>query len=85
MKKIILIAILLASCNGFEQKTEVGDNSSATVNQQQDKTQGAKVQTSSVEDVITNNTDGIPVYWFMIGALVAGIIIPQPKWMRVLW
>jgi hypothetical protein len=69
----------------MKQTTEVGDNSSATVNQQQDQTQGAKVQASQVEDITTNNTDGIPVYWFLIGGVIMGILIPQPRWMKVIW
>lgn len=45
---------------------------------------GANVK-GSVEQVTTVNEDGIPIYWFIIGALVFGMIIPQPKLIRWLF
>ncbi len=86
--KIMLISFVLlltASCGWMTQTNEVGDNSSAVVNQTQDKSAGAKVQASEVEDIVTNNTEGIPIYWFLVGTFALGAIIPQPKWMRIIW
>jgi hypothetical protein len=83
--KVVALTVFLSSCGWLTQKTEVGDNSSATVNQQQDQSEGAKVASGVVDDIVTNNTDGIPVYWFLIGGIVMGILIPQPKWMKLIW
>ena len=48
----------------------------------QDKAGGAKVDADAVDDIVTNYTDGIPIYWFLIGCLVLGMIIPQPRLVR---
>ena len=82
----LLLSLLLTGCGGWQrQSNEIGDNSEATVNQQQDAAQGAKVQAGDVEEIVTNNTDGIPIYWFLLGTFVLGAIIPQPKWMKIIW
>jgi hypothetical protein len=85
MIRIVLLSLALASCGWMQQSTDIGDGSTAVVNQQQDAAQGAKVASGVVDDIVTNNTDGIPVYWFLIGGLVMGIVIPQPYWMKMIW
>ena len=82
---ILFLCLVLAGCGWMMQSSNVGDGSTATVNQQQDQTKGAKVQASQVDEIVTNNTEGIPVYWFLIGGLIMGIVIPQPYWMKMIW
>jgi hypothetical protein len=79
------LCLTLNGCGWMQQSTEIGDGSTAVVNQQQDAAQGAKVAASTVDDIVTNNTDGVPIYWFLVATFALGAIIPQPKWMAILW
>ena len=86
IKSLLFVCLLLfTGCESLSQRNEIGDGSVATVNQTQDKANGAKVNASAVDEIVTNNTDGIPVYWFIVGALVFGMIIPQPRFVRWLF
>lgn len=84
--KVILlyICLMLASCGGL-QRTDIGDGSQATVNQQQDSASGAKVQAERIDDINTKNIEGVHIAWFIGGALLFGMVIPQPRIVRLLW
>lgn len=45
---------------------------------------GANVK-GAVDTVVTENVTGISTYWFIIGALIFGMIIPQPRFIRWLF
>jgi hypothetical protein len=91
--RVLLLCLLLALPSGCvsrqiqESKTETVTEvvaEQATVSTVTESTQdavqsdGANVR-GEVENVTTVNEDGIPVHWFIIGALIFGIIIPQPR------
>ena len=82
---VFILLMFLASCEWMSQMTRVGDGSIATTNQTQDKASGAKVDAQEVEEIVTNNNEGIPVHWFLIGGLVMGMIIPQPRFIKLFW
>jgi hypothetical protein len=50
--------------------------------QEQDISSGAKVKADIVESITTENYAGIPVWWFMVGCLIFGLIMPQPFFIR---
>ena len=62
---------------------EVKDASTKNVDGK--SSEGARVTADAVRDITTKNVDGIPVWWFMIGCLVAGILIPTPRWFKWIW
>jgi len=66
-----------------EQEVTTGDNSSVS----QDATQasGAAVKADTVETVTTENITGISPLWFILGAGVFGMLIPQPRFIRWLF
>ena len=84
MKIFVLAAtLMLASCGLFGSKPNLdvtGDNA-----QVQQATAGSTAAAEQIENVTTNNEAGIPTHWFIIGALVFGMIIPQPKLIRWLF
>lgn len=60
--------------------------STETVTAQEQSTGSAiKAKAVTVDEVTTNNVQGIPMYWFIIGALIFGMIIPQPRFIRWLF
>ena len=82
---VFSLLILLAAC-GSPQKQETiqtVEAQQATLESSQDAVQskGANVK-GGAENVITENTTGVPVHWFIIGALIFGMIIPQPAFLR---
>lgn len=85
MIRILLLALVLTGCGWMKQTTEVGDNSSAVVNQQQDRAAGAKVQATNVEEVVTNNVTGVNPLYALLGGLAIGVVIRQPYWARFIW
>lgn len=96
--KILLILILLSvvGCGSKQVQESTSETVTEVVAEQatvstvtettQDAVQsaGANVR-GEVENVTTVNEDGIPVHWFIIGALVFGMIIPQPRVIRWLF
>lgn len=97
MRVILLLAIVLLFGCGSKQIQESTTETvtevvaeQATVSTVTETTQdavqsaGANVR-GEVENVTTVNEDGIPVHWFIIGALVFGMIIPQPRVIRWLF
>jgi len=80
----LLSFVLLLACSPMSQRADVGDNSSASVHQEQDKTSGSKIY-GGVDDAVTNNLTGISPLWFMAGCFVFGMLIPQPRFIRLLF
>ena len=87
MKQFILAVSLLAlvACGSkqTQDSTQLVHAREAILESSQDAIQasGANVE-GTVETVRTENITGVPVEWFIIGALVFGLIIPQPKILR---
>lgn len=84
MKIFILTScLLLASCGLFKPSPNldvVGDNANV-----QQATAGSTGSAEQIESITTVNEDGIPTHWFIIGALIFGMIIPQPRFIRWLF
>lgn len=93
---ITLLTLPTASCgllssqgsDTTQTQEVVADNATVTSTsesrQVSSQSKGASVE-GTVEDVITNNNQGISPMWFMIGALVLGMVIPQPKFLKIFW
>ncbi len=73
---IMLLSCVLLACSPMTQKTEVGDNSSAEVHQEQDKVAGAKVM-GGAEEVVTNHNSGINPIWFIGTTIFFALALPQ--------
>lgn len=77
MKKLLLVLVLLMlpSC-GLVAPTMSPSTSSSM--------QAEAVE--SMENTTVNTVEhGIPTHWFIVGALVFGMIIPQPRFIRWLF
>jgi uncharacterized protein YceK len=97
MKKQILIGFMLifvlAGCGTLQSqdsttKTDVTATTAIVATetvQSEDKSDGAKVTAERVEQVVTENNSGISPYWFILGALIFGMVIPQPKFIRAIF
>lgn len=93
---LMLVFIVLIGCGARQTQDSTQDTSQEVVAEQatvttstqstQDAIQasGASVR-GEVDTVITDNTQGIPTYWFIIGSLIFGMIIPQPRFIRWLF
>lgn len=92
---LLLFVTVLASCGGLgaSGKQELGIASAVEAvdsqvdittetTQEQDVSSGAKVRADTVESVTTENYAGVPVAWFIAGALIFGLIMPQPRFIR---
>lgn len=77
--RIILITLLLTGCGLFGNKPSLdvaGDNA-----QIQQATAGSTASAETIEAVTTINEDGLdPWMWLLIGML-----LPMPKFMRVIF
>ena len=84
----LLLVLLLTACvpHQTQDTTQTVDAQYATLESSQDAVQskGANVK-GAVENVVTENVTGVPVQWFIIGALIFGMIIPQPRFMKWLF
>ena len=85
---VFSLLVVLAAC-GSPQKQETNQTvqaQEATVESSQDavQAQGASVK-GAVESVHTENVTGISPYWFIIGALAFGIMLPRPKFIKHLF
>lgn len=90
MIRVLVLLIALSGCSLFKPSPSVtvGNGAESVVSeveQASDEAAGAKVKAESTGDISTSNVDGIPVWWFMIGCLVAGMIVPQPRFLRLIW
>lgn len=89
----MVVICILAACGSTQLQTDktttevVAEQAVVETNtiQTQDKSDGAKVTADKVEEVVTNNVTGISPYWFIVGALIFGMIIPQPKFLRAIF
>lgn len=87
MKKVLLAVsfVILTACGSKQLQTTAQNVNAqeAVLESSQDAIQarGANVE-GTVETVRTENITGIPVEWFIVGALIFGMIIPQPKILR---
>lgn len=83
--QILILSIILSACGSTQKQstTQQVHAQEAVLESSQDAIQarGANVE-GTVETVRTENITGVPVEWFIIGALVFGLIIPQPKILR---
>ena len=70
-----------------EVLTETNTITSTDSVQTHDQSTGSTIAAKAVDvdEVITNNVQGVPMYWFIIGALIFGMIIPQPRFIRWLF
>jgi len=92
---VLITALLIPACTsglGQDAKSSQGftEAQNSTITQQSTSTQDAyQVQgasvTGEVQEVNTNNSTGMTEYWFIIGALVFGLIMPQPTFIRALF
>jgi uncharacterized protein YcfL len=85
-KFVLAMSLLVLVACGSKQtqdSTQLVHAQEAVLESSQDAIQarGANVE-GTVETVRTENITGVPVEWFIIGALVFGLIIPQPKLLR---
>lgn len=83
MIRIILLTSLLVGCGLLGSKPTA--NIEAETAQVQQAESGSSAQAENIENVTTVNEAGIPTHWFIIGALVFGMIIPQPRIIRWLF
>lgn len=68
--------------------TEAKVSTDNTTTQDTSNSQGGSISAKIVEevdDIVTNNTEGISTWMFIVGALIFGMIIPQPKFIKILW
>jgi len=86
--KLTVLIVLLTACGSkqLQESTQEVYAHQAHVESSQDAVQskGANVK-GKVENVVTENTTGVPVYWFIIGALIFGMVIPQPSFMKLIF
>ena len=83
--KVLILALLLTACvpHQTQDTTQTVQAQQATVESSQDavQSQGANVK-GAVENVLTENVTGVSIQWFILGALIFGLIIPQPTILR---
>jgi len=84
----VVLAILLTACvpHQTQDTTQTVHAQQAVLESSQDAVQsrGANVK-GAVENVLTENVTGVPVQWFIIGALIFGMVIPRPRFMKWLF
>lgn len=87
---VLTLTLSLASCGTFSsQKVDQGvtaeEGSSVTTDNQTrqiaNQVQGSTVE-GAVDKVINTTNTGISTVWFIIGALLFGMIIPRPFFIR---
>ena len=89
MRYVIFSILMMITACGSKQTqdtTQTVHAQQAVLESSQDavQAQGANVK-GSVETVHTENVEGISPYWFILGALAFGIIIPRPNFIKVLF
>ena len=92
---VIVLILSLTGCGAFsslsstqETTTEVQAQTasvSTSTKSEQDAVTGGNKVLGDVDAVNTSNITGISPLWFMIGALVLGMVIPQPKFIKIFW
>ena len=89
MRYVVFSILMMITACGSKQTqdtTQTVQAQEATVESSQDALQasGASVK-GAVESVHTENVTGISPYWFIIGALAFGIMLPRPKFIKHLF
>ena len=86
--KLTILIVLLTACGSkqLQESTQEVYAHQAHVESSQDAVQakGANVK-GAVESVHTENVTGISPYWFIIGALAFGLILPRPTFIKQLF
>jgi hypothetical protein len=86
--KLVIFTLLLTACGTrqIQESEQTVTAHEAVVKSSQDAIQakGANVQ-GNAESVYTENVTGISPYWFIVGALAFGIILPRPKFIKLLF
>ena len=79
----ILIGITACVPHQTQDTTQTVHAQQAVLESSQDAVQsrGANVK-GAVENVLTENVTGVSIQWFILGALIFGLIIPQPTILR---
>ena len=81
----LLLVLLLTACvpHQTQDTTQTVHAQQAVLESSQDAVQskGANVK-GAVENVVTENVTGVSIQWFILGALIFGLIIPQPTILR---
>ena len=83
MIRVMLLTLLLTGCGLFGSKPTASVEAETAQVQQAES--GSSAQAENIGNVTTVNEAGIPTYWFIVGALVFGMIIPQPRIIRWLF
>lgn len=67
-------------------------NTAVTTNESSQEAQtatGAAVKSDMIDSVtssvLTETNNGIPIWWFIVGSLIFGMILPQPRFIRWLF
>jgi uncharacterized protein YcfL len=67
-------------------------NTAVTTNESSQEAQtatGAAVKSDNIDsvtsEVLNTTNNGIPIWWFIVGSLVLGMILPQPRFIRWLF
>ena len=67
-------------------------NTAVTMNESSQEAQtatGAAVKSDKIDsvtsEVLSTTNNGIPIWWFIIGSLALGMILPQPRFIRWLF
>lgn len=67
-------------------------NTAVTTNESSQEAQtatGAAVKSDRIDsvtsEVLNTTNNGIPIWWFIVGSLVLGMILPQPRFIRWLF
>ena len=85
---LLILSLLLTACGSkqTQRTTQAVEAQTAVLESSQDAVQarGANVK-GQVDKVYTENVTGISVEWFIIGALVFGMMIPQPRLLRAVF
>lgn len=86
MIRVVILTLLLTGCGlfggGSKPSITTGDNAQV---EQTTSQAGSNAQAQEIGEVTTVNEDGIPTHWFIIGALIFGMIIPQPRFIKWLF
>lgn len=82
MKAFILAFLLFLPACGILPSIDAGDNAKIG-----SSASGSSVATDNIGsyESTVENTGGIPAHWFIIGGILFGIIIPQPRIIRWLF
>jgi thiol:disulfide interchange protein len=81
---------LRVSTRDVQEQTNTNTAVTSNASSQEAQTAtGAAVKSERVEtvnsEVLTTTNNGIPIWWFILGSLILGMILPQPRFIRWLF